>query len=191
MRARRPRFDAASVGVRPAARRAALQDRCGRAAGADEAAGAVERARRELEREEAVPLDRAGQPQAAGLLAPRSRSGRNRAHRRRAGRRRGRAGVPRQRRGASARRRCRGCGSQARPPAARAAEPARRRRGDVPEPHGADDASPSARDEATALGRQAAFAQALRASCDNGSRRRPRRAALRARRRRPDVRDAV
>ena len=63
----------------------------------DHAAGAVERALAQLEAEQAVALERAGQRQFAGLAAPRSRSGHNRARRRAGSPRHGRAPRGRQR----------------------------------------------------------------------------------------------
>ena len=60
----------------------------------DHAPGAVERALAQLEAEQAVALERAGQRQFAGLAAPRSRSGHNRARRRAGSPRHGRAPWP-------------------------------------------------------------------------------------------------
>ena len=148
------------AGVRDQARR----PDCGIAfAGrADQAARAVERARHEFEREQAVLLVAGRAATARRSSRPRSRSGRSTARRRPAARRDGRALLASRERTLHQRRcRCRGCGVGMHRERAeqqrRAAAPGR----DVPEPHGADDAAVFDRDERQAVGRQAAFAQAL------------------------------
>ena len=77
----------------------------------DHPARAVERAAAQLQAEQAIALERAGQRQLGGRRPARSRSGRNRARRRAGSRRHGRVAWQQSTRGPSARRRCRACGN--------------------------------------------------------------------------------
>ena len=184
----RPRVRHSACGLRAAdQRRRAPASACSRPVAADEAARAVERAGRELARQQAVARRSGPGSHRRRSPRPRSRSGRSTARRRPAARRGGRAAWPR-RSARSHQRRADAAAAVVRGDGERPEQQRRPRRagGDVPQPHGADDAAAVGRDERQPVAPAGGPRAAARTSCWKRAVPKRGRAAPRAPRRRDE-----